>query len=564
MAVARITQIIGASPHSWEDAVRNALERANKTLRGITGIEVAEGERRGRGRQDRRVPRHRAGHVRPRGHLRQRPWATAMTALDAAFYHLERTGQLLHVGGVYTVDGPLDYERTLADLSARLHLIPRYTAARGAGAVQPRRIPPGSRRAASTSGTTWCATCCAPPGDDEQLRSLASRLFAEPLDRSRPLWELHQIDGYRGDRSAILAKVHHCMIDGVSGVQLLGVMFDVTPTPAPPPPAPPSGATAPPLPTPSAQAWRALADGAATARRGAARARASCCAGPREAWDELREAASAVSELLRARCWRRMPHTPFNGFVGSLRRIEWVTFSLNEVKAVKNRLGGTVNDVILATITRRAAPLPGGPRREPRSRRAARHVPGERAHGGRAPEARQPRLGDDGAAAGRHLRPARAPAPGAHGDGAAQARGRVGAHEPRDRPARATCPRRSSTSSAGCRCRRRSTPSAPTCPARRCRSTSRAGASRRWCPIVPLAQGVGLAFAILSYADAITIGVNLDPGADPRRRAHRRPTCARASRSCARSPACSRARRRRRCAPSASGGRRRRAGRVTA
>src|SRR4029450_9343387 len=103
--------------------------------------------------------------------------------------------------------------------------------------------------------------------DDEQLRSLASRLFAEPLDRAQPLWELHQIDGYRGDRSAILAKVHHAMIDGVSGVQLLGVMFDPSPTPAPPPPAPEAAEAAPP-PTPSTQAVRALEDAAATAVEG--------------------------------------------------------------------------------------------------------------------------------------------------------------------------------------------------------------------------------------------------------------------------------------------------------
>src|SRR6266566_3879908 len=94
MAVARITQVIGASPHSWEDAVRNALERATKTPRGITS---------------------------------QPPNGSRMTSLDAAFYHLERTGQLLHVGGVYTVEGAIDFERLLADLAARLHLIPRYT-----------------------------------------------------------------------------------------------------------------------------------------------------------------------------------------------------------------------------------------------------------------------------------------------------------------------------------------------------------------------------------------------------------------------------------------------------
>src|SRR5262245_18495183 len=270
-----------------------------------------------------------------------------MTALDAAFYHLERAGQLLHVGGIYTVDGALDYERTLADLSAKMHLIPRYT----------QRVIPVPF---NLGHPTWepargfdlrlqvVRHVLRPPGDDDQLRNLASRLFAEPLDRSRPLWELHQIDGYRGDRSAILAKVHHCMIDGVSGVQLLGVLFDVTPDPAPTPPAP-AVPPAPPVPKPSAQAWRALADGAATTV-GGVRALVGLLGRPAEAWEELRETLAAAGDLVRL-ALAPIPSTPFNGFVGTLRRIEWATFALNELKAIKNRLGGTVNDVILATIS---------------------------------------------------------------------------------------------------------------------------------------------------------------------------------------------------------------------
>src|SRR5262245_21173225 len=270
-----------------------------------------------------------------------------MTALDAAFYHLERAGQLLHVGGIYTVDGGLDYDRTLADLSAKLHLIPRYT----------QRVIPVPF---NLGHPTWepargfdirmhvVRHVLRPPGDDDQLRSLASRLFAEPLDRSRPLWELHQIDGYRGERAAMLAKVHHCMIDGVSGVQLLGVMFDVTPDPPPPPAAPPADAP-PPLPTPSLQARRALMDGAAAAVEGV-RALGGLLRHPTEAWNELYETAGAFVETTQM-LLSPIPSTPFNGFVGTLRRIEWATLSLNDVKAVKNRLGGTVNDVILATIS---------------------------------------------------------------------------------------------------------------------------------------------------------------------------------------------------------------------
>ena len=140
-----------------------------------------------------------------------------MTSLDAAFYYLERTGQLLHVGGVYTVEGAIDFERLLTDLAGRMHLIPRYT-------ERVVSVP------LNLAHPTWepdphfdirhhvLQQKLRPPGGDEQLVTLVSRLFAQPLKRSRPLWELHQIDGYRCERSVIFAKVHHCMIDGVSGV----------------------------------------------------------------------------------------------------------------------------------------------------------------------------------------------------------------------------------------------------------------------------------------------------------------------------------------------------------
>jgi diacylglycerol O-acyltransferase len=270
-----------------------------------------------------------------------------MTALDAAFWHLERRGQLLHVGGVYPVAGALDFGRLLDDVGARLHLIPRYT----------ERVVPVPLNLAQP---TWEPDPAfdlrnhlfrhrlRPPGDDAQLVQLASRLFAQPLDRTRPLWELHQIDGYRGDRSALFTKVHHAMIDGVSGVQLLGVIFDAAPNP-PPPPARPTPHAVRELPTPLVQLARAVADGV---RSGAAvvRAVADAVRDPRRALAEasgLADALAALAQLVLT----SPPRTPFNGFVSTLRRVLWVTFPLNEVKAVKNRLGGTVNDVILATIS---------------------------------------------------------------------------------------------------------------------------------------------------------------------------------------------------------------------
>lgn len=270
-----------------------------------------------------------------------------MTALDAAFYYLERTGQLLHVGGVYTVDGSLDFRRLVDDVAGRLPLIPRYT----------QRVVPVPF---NLGHPTWerdprfnvrnhiFRHTLRAPGDDEQLVRLASRLFADPLHRGRPLWELHLIDGYRGDRSALFTKVHHCMIDGVSGVQLLGVIFDASPNPAPPPPSdglPPASA----LPSPLLQLGRAVADSVRTARA-RAHALGEHVRHPGQFLAELGEVADAIGQLGRI-VLAGTPSTPFNGHVSTLRRVVWTSFALNEVKAIKNRLGGTVNDVVLGVIT---------------------------------------------------------------------------------------------------------------------------------------------------------------------------------------------------------------------
>jgi WS/DGAT/MGAT family acyltransferase len=270
-----------------------------------------------------------------------------MSALDAAFFYLERTGQLLHVGGVYTVEGALDFDRLRTDLTSRLHLIPRYT----------ERVVPVPF---NLGHPTWepdphfdirhhvVRHTLRAPGDDAQLVTLVSRLFAQPLHRGRPLWEIHQIDGHRGDRSALFTKVHHCMIDGVSGVQLLGVIFDPSPRPQPVPP-PERTTEPPPLPSPASQLVRAVREGVETGVD-RVRALAELARRPAVAFTELGKAGEAIGALARI-VLAGTPGTPFNGHVSTLRRVVWVSFSLNETKAIKNRLGGTVNDVVLATIT---------------------------------------------------------------------------------------------------------------------------------------------------------------------------------------------------------------------
>src|SRR2546426_11315882 len=74
------------------------------------------------------------------------------------------------------------------------------------------------------------------PGTDVQLMETSAKLFEGMLDRNKPLWEMYQVEGLEGNRTALVSKVHHCLVDGVSGIELLMIVLDVSSNPAPPPP----------------------------------------------------------------------------------------------------------------------------------------------------------------------------------------------------------------------------------------------------------------------------------------------------------------------------------------
>jgi len=437
--------------------------------------------------------------------------ARRMSAMDASFFNLERTGQLLHIAGVYTVEGALDFERLQSELATRLHLLPRYT-------QRVVEVPFG------LAHPTWeedpqfhirnhvLRHALRPPGDDEQLAKLASRLFAEPLDRTRPLWELHQIDGYRGDRSVLFGKVHHAMVDGVSGVHLLSLIFDPSPRPASFPPAP-AAVAPPPLPSWLAQ----LAGGVREEfQRSAALARgfAGLVRHPARLFGELAQAGDALGEMLRL-VVAGTPPTPFNGHVSTLRRVLWTTFDLNHVKGIKNRLGGTVNDVMLATI---ATALRGYLEQhdvQPDGIELRAMVPVN------------VRAASEGGALGNRISMMAAPLP-------------VGIHDPleRLRQVRAAMAALKSSGQPARMTRMlevvellppflqrplawmnfQGAPVNTVCtnvPGPPVSLYAQGMRLETLVPIVPLAQGVGLAFAMLSYADSITIGVSADPALVP-------------------------------------------------
>src|SRR5579871_1830933 len=154
-----------------------------------------------------------------------------MSPMDASFLHIEDANHPMHIGGISIFEGPAPpFERLEEMVAGKLDLVPRYR-------EKVRFIPFGLGR------PVWVAdphfnlgyhlrhTALPSPGSDRVLRRTAARIFAQHLDRSKPLWEIWMIEGLEQNRWALLSKVHHCMVDGVSATDLMTVMFDEAPAP---------------------------------------------------------------------------------------------------------------------------------------------------------------------------------------------------------------------------------------------------------------------------------------------------------------------------------------------
>jgi diacylglycerol O-acyltransferase / wax synthase len=271
-----------------------------------------------------------------------------LTGLDSSFLHLETGGAHMHVASTMLFEGPPPaHDEFLEHVASRLHLVPRFR-------QKLRFVPYGQGR------PVWVddphlnleyhvrQTSLPPPGSEQQLRTLAARIFSQRLDRSKPLWEMWLIENVEGGRFAIVAKSHHCLVDGVSGVDITTVLFDTAPEPE----TPPAPQSQPWVPDPEPSDAQLL--GEALARRATAPLRAARGASfllrnvPRIA-GELRETVTAAGSF--AASGLSAPATPFNVEIGPHRRFAWVRAELEVFKRIKNELGGTVNDVVLAVVT---------------------------------------------------------------------------------------------------------------------------------------------------------------------------------------------------------------------
>jgi WS/DGAT/MGAT family acyltransferase len=203
----------------------------------------------------------------------------------------------------------------------------------------------------------------APPGTDAQLAEQVARIYARPLDRSRPLWELYLIHGLPKDRVAIMSKIHHAVIDGMSGAEIMGALFDPTPAgraqAAPPPPTtqPTKADTQPSDLGMLARGLRGLPRYPLRVIKSAPRtlpniAEVQSFAAIPGAKALGRLSASAQRALGRETVVGRLdltpPRTSFNGRVSAHRRYAFGQLSLDDVKAIKNHHGCTVNDVVVS------------------------------------------------------------------------------------------------------------------------------------------------------------------------------------------------------------------------
>jgi WS/DGAT/MGAT family acyltransferase len=270
-----------------------------------------------------------------------------LTGLDASFLALEKAGAHMHVGSVLVFDGEApSYEDFAAMIESRLHQVPRYR--------QKLAFPPLAQ-----ARPVWIDdphfnigyhvrhTALPAPAGEEQLRKLAGRVFSQQLDRSKPLWEIWLVNRVNEDQFALVCKTHHALVDGISGVDIMTVLFDLEPEPPPREPGPAW------YPRPEPGSAELIGDALsefAGAPIGAAKAAAGAITAPREAGAAAARTLSGLASMAAAGIGGA-PSSPLNTRIGPHRRFAWVESDLGRFKAIKGAIGGTVNDVVLAVVT---------------------------------------------------------------------------------------------------------------------------------------------------------------------------------------------------------------------
>ncbi len=241
--------------------------------------------------------------------------SSRLSAMDAAFLYLERPDQKLHVGCLSLLDGPVPFDAFTDLIVQRLEQLPRY-AQRPVRPTLDWMLPSWQDVPRFDPRLHIRHVGVPPPGGDAEMHALVDELIAAPLDPDSPLWETYLIDGLADGRTAILNKIHHCMVDGVSGAQILELLTDAAP-----------------------------GTEAASSASPASRGHGASGARP---WS----AEAAVEAMSTIAHWALEPPSPlpFNAPISAQRRLRWASLSLERILAVRGAVGCKVNDVVLAVI----------------------------------------------------------------------------------------------------------------------------------------------------------------------------------------------------------------------
>jgi diacylglycerol O-acyltransferase / wax synthase len=269
-----------------------------------------------------------------------------MSPIDASFLHVEDAVTHMHIGSVSIMEGPPPpYEAVRDMVAGKLPLVQRYRQV-------VRRVPFDLGRPVWADDPYFNIeyhvrhTALPRPGGETELRGLVGRIMAQKLDRAKPLWEMWMVEGLDDDRWAIVSKVHHCMVDGVSGSDLLGLILDASPDAVAEEAQP--WAVGPP-PPPWELAAEAVTDMFTSPFEIFRLVRAQTRV-PRRAMSQIADVVAGLRTT--AATMRGASSSSINGPIGPHRR--WVATSVPvaDVKTIRHTIGGTFNDVVLTAITR--------------------------------------------------------------------------------------------------------------------------------------------------------------------------------------------------------------------
>jgi len=265
---------------------------------------------------------------------------------DASFLHIEDAVTHMHIGSVSIMEGPPPACEAVRDMVAgKLPLVRRYRQV-------VRSVPFDLGRPVWADDPHFNLeyhvrhTALPQPGSEEELRNLVGRIMAQKLDRAKPLWEMWMVEGLGDDQWALISKVHHCMVDGVSGTDLLGLILDSSPDAVKEDP----GDW---MATPAPASWELAADAVVdmlTSPFEMARLVRAQTRVPRRAAHQMVELISGLRDTVGT--MRSTSSDTLNGPIGPHRRWASTSLPVADVKAVRQAIGGTFNDVVLAAITK--------------------------------------------------------------------------------------------------------------------------------------------------------------------------------------------------------------------